>query len=25
MVPDACFCIVAARFNAEIVDCLVDG
>ena len=25
MVPDACFCIVAARFNAEIVDGLLDG
>ncbi len=25
MVPDACFCIVAARFNGEIVDSLLDG
>ena len=25
MVPDACFCIVAARFNGEIVDGLLDG
>ena len=25
MVSDVCFCIVAARFNAQIVDGLLDG
>ena len=25
MVSDACFCIVAARFNGEIVDSLLEG